>query len=158
VAWAVEKRKVVNDGDLRKLFSRLAHGSDSAYCRYMDNLTCSNKSGEGWRAYFSKELEKLDGLPAGVDSWRAHKPPAGAFKMARAIVDAVTRAEMPLPFVAAGSDGSIEVKWRRNPKRELSCFIEPATTMVLLVRDGQTFERDLDEPSRINEYINGLFD
>ena len=107
---------------------------------------------------FSRELNKLHALPLGTDSWRAHQPPPAVFKMAQTIVDAITWQEMPLPCVAAGSDGSIEVMWRQNPRRELSCFVEPDVAIVMLVRDGKIYEQNLDEPSRINEYVKGLFD
>ncbi len=118
----------------------------------------SHQSRDAWRLHFSREIEKLHALPAGTDSYRAHEPKEGVFEKACVIVDAISRRDMPLPLVAAGSDGSIEVTWRRNKARELSCFIEPDVAVALLVRDGKTFEKSLDQPDQINEYVSGLFD
>ncbi len=111
-----------------------------------------------WRAHFREQIEKLRGFPQGTDSWRAHQPTASVFLLAQKIVNAIARNEMPLPFVAAGADGSIEVTWRRGHERELSCFIEPDAVNVVLIRDGECYESGLEQPGRINEYVSRLFD
>lgn len=79
--------------------------------------------------------------------------------MAKALIEAIPRPDMPLPIVAAGSDGSIEIVWRRNPQRELSCFIESDDMIALLSRDGRVFEKSLgNNPPLINTYVRELFD
>jgi hypothetical protein len=134
----------------------------------MSSKAQSGVSAANWREYFREQVAKLhefpeqvaklQGFPTVTDHFSAHRPSEDVFKIAQKIVDVISREDMPLPLVGAGSDGSIEVTWRRNPGRELSCFIEPRIVMVLLVRDGEVYEGGFEEPSQINQYVIKLFE
>lgn len=69
--------------------------------------------------------------------------------------------DLPIPMVAAGADGSIQIKWRRGGK-EFSLFIEPDRSIeYLYVRDGRTFDGDIsaDRTARVlNDYLKQLAD
>jgi hypothetical protein len=115
-------------------------------------------SDPGWRSHFLAALSELQTLPENHDNWGAHAPLAETIARAKDLAEHVLREDMPIPFVAAGSDGSIEVTWRRSSTRELSCFVEPDASTVLLVRDGKMQECPLERPAQINDYVVSLFE
>jgi hypothetical protein len=126
----------------------------------MSNAFVTEKDGVWpWRGYFNEHLEKLKDLPPGADSWSPHRPPADVLETAYRIAQMITRQEMPLPIIAAGSDGSVQVKWR-NAKRELSFFIEPDrdhTVEYLLIEPDNIREGELPDLSKVPEFVDWLF-
>ena len=71
----------------------------------------------------------------------------------------ITRQEMPLPFIAAGSNGSVQVKWR-HAKRELSFFIEPDkdhTVEFLQIEPDHARDGELSDLSEVPEFVDWLF-
>jgi hypothetical protein len=111
-----------------------------------------------WRENYRGSLLDLLNLPEGINSWSASRPTAQTIESALALGEAISRPDMPIPSVAAGSDGSIEVTWRRNPDTELSCFVEPAGITVLLMRDGKMKESGLFETREIAQFVREFFE
>jgi hypothetical protein len=116
-------------------------------------------SRRSWRAHLFEALSELNQLPSGQDSWEPHRPLHDTFQKAHALAETIQRHDLPLPLVAAGSDGSIQIKWRRE-RRELSFFINPdAPTQYLFVKNSDPFvEGEVSQLSQINKFVNWLFD
>jgi hypothetical protein len=117
------------------------------------------ESGEGWRSSIGQKLENLRALPEGSDKWSAHRPTDRTLKTAQFIVAHISREDMPVPFVAAGSDGTIQMKWCHASDRELSFFVEAdAVIEFLLVRNGEVYDGEIQEMGQINRYVNLFLD
>jgi hypothetical protein len=75
------------------------------------------------------------------------------------IAASISRDDMPVPVVAAGSDGSIQVKWRNGAQRELSFFFNPdQTAEFVLIKNTEVKEGELERPNQANEIANQLLD
>jgi len=126
----------------------------------MSNGFVFDKSGAGrWRGYFNEHLERLKDLPPGKDSWGPHRPDAAVLETAHQIAQMIRRQDMPLPIIAAGSDGSVQVKWR-NATRELSFFIEPDehhTVEFLLIDPDHTRDGELSDLNEVPGFVDWLF-
>lgn len=117
------------------------------------------RDGEGWRSSLGQKLENLRALPEGSDKWSAHRPTDRTLKTASFIVAHISREDMPVPLVAAGSDGTIQMKWHRTSDRELSFFVEADTAIeFLLVRNGQVYDGEIQEMGQVNRYVNLFLD
>jgi len=86
------------------------------------SIPLSDRGAASWREYFLSELDKLERLPEGTDSFTPHRPRPEVLNFARQIADSLTRDDLLLPLLAAGSDGSLQIKWQKD-SRELSFFI-----------------------------------
>jgi hypothetical protein len=103
--------------------------------------------------YFLSELDKLEQLPEGTDSFTPHRPRSEVLKFARQIADSLKREDLLLPLVAAGSDGSLQIKWQKNA-RELSFFISSnGVEFVRISSSGEIEEGPLREPAQANELV-----
>jgi len=75
------------------------------------------------------------------------------------IAASISRDDMPTPVVAAGSDGSIQVKWRNGAQRELSFFFNSdQTAEFVLIKNAEVKEGELERPNQANEIANQLLD
>jgi len=84
------------------------------------------------------------------------------------IAASISRDDMPAPVVAAGSDGSIQVKWRNGAQRELSFFFNSDQTaefvliknadVFVLIKNADVKEGELERPNQANEIANQLLD
>lgn len=113
--------------------------------------------GGGWRTYFETQLAKLQKeLPSGSDSWSPHSPPENVVRVAREIVSHIERDDLPLPLMIPGSDGSLQIKWRRI--RELSFFVFPdaAPEFLQVFPDGQIAQGMLTNDQQAPSLINWL--
>ncbi len=62
-------------------------------------------------------------------------------------------------MVAAGADGSIQIKWHRSKRQEFSLFIEPnAVLEFLFVDNDRVFDGEIRDTSTINDYLNRLIE
>lgn len=106
-----------------------------------------------WRQYFPTELDKLGRLPEGTDSFSPHRPHSEVLNVARQIADSLERDDLLLPLVAAGSDGSLQIKWQKD-SRELSFFISSdGVEFVRVSAVGEIEEGPLGEPAQANELV-----
>lgn len=111
----------------------------------------------GWRAYFLGELNRLQReLPESRDRWAPHIPNRRVVAIAHQILNAVKRDDLPLPLLVAGSDGSIQIRWRRH--RELSIFVRPddAVEFLEVYPDGGMQEGLLKDPTEVPPLIDWL--
>jgi hypothetical protein len=121
----------------------------------MSNPTSGVKSGgEGWRLYFSNELERLCSLVPDEAGYGPRPPTPKIVNRAQEVTSAINREDLPLPFVVPGADGSIQLKWRKSSK-ELSFFVLPDSLEYLVVDSDAVREGDL-EPARVNELVDWL--
>jgi hypothetical protein len=121
----------------------------------MSNLTFSTKGGgEGWRSYFSVELERLCSLVPDEAGYGPQPPTPKIVDQAQKVTSAIQRDDLPLPFVVPGADGSIQLKWRKA-SRELSFFVFPDSIEYLTVDSNVVREGDL-KPSQVNEFVDWL--
>lgn len=112
-----------------------------------------------WRTRLNTELTKLQLLPENADNFSARRPSVDLVARAAAIVASISRDDMPMPVVAAGSDGSIQVKWRRGAHRELSFFFNPdKTAEFVLIKNEEVKDGELKQPNQANEIANQLLD
>ncbi len=96
--------------------------------------------------------------PKASARYGAAKPKARTIATVVAIGDKITRHDMPIPIVAAGSDGSIAViTATTSPQRELSCFVEADGITILLVRNGEMHENVISTPAEIEPFVRELF-
>ena len=117
--------------------------------------------GGGWRAHFQAELNKLRReFPEGQDSWMPHAPGTRVAAIANTYVDAVERDDLPLPLLAAGSDGSLQIRWRyrkNSTTKELSIFVHPYVVEFLQIDPGgEMREGALTSPEQISPLIDWL--
>ncbi|MGH7812527.1 MAG: hypothetical protein ACREQI_00790 [Candidatus Binataceae bacterium] len=101
-----------------------------------------------WLAYFQAELDKLQrSLPEGADSFSPRRPTKQILDVAQQIADSLKQEALPLPLVVAGSDGSLEIRWRLK-LRELSFFVSPQAVEFLQVQGkGPIEEGTLKDPT-----------
>jgi hypothetical protein len=112
-----------------------------------------------WRFRLNTELRKLQLLPDEADNFSARRPSPDLVMRAADLVGSISRDDMPMPVVAAGSDGSIQVKWRKGARRELSFFFNPDnTTEFVLIKNEQVRDGELRQPNQANEIANQLLD
>ncbi len=113
-----------------------------------------------WRVGLRRELEKLQHLPLeAADNFSAHRPSVTLMHRAAEIAASISRDDMPTPVVAAGSDGSIHVKWRNGAQRELSFFFNSdQTAEFVLIKNAEVKEGELERPNQANEIANQLLD
>lgn len=157
--WTVEKVERGGAGVWQNFSPYLAIRRFCSYCQGVKDLPYSPKNEEGWRRYFDHKLEGLWALPEGSDNWSAHKPSARTMKAAQVVAANISRDDMPVPLIAAGSDGTIQMKWRRASERELSFFVEAdAAIEYLLVRNGKVYDGEIEELGQINRYVNLFLD
>jgi hypothetical protein len=88
-----------------------------------------------WRVDFERALAVLKELPVGADSWTAHQPSSAMIAIALEIAANITK-DLPHPLVAAGTDGTIQIKWQKSDL-ETSIFIYPDCTLEYLLRNFQ---------------------
>ena len=127
----------------------------SANLRYMGrrSIPIRNSNAGSWREHLLSELDKLEQLPAGTDNFSPHRPRSEVLNFARQIADSLKREDLLLPLLAAGSDGSLQIKWQKD-SRELSFFISPAgAEFVRVSSSGEIEEGPLREPAQANELI-----
>ena len=109
-----------------------------------------------WRAHFRKELDKLEQeLPSGTDSWHPHRPAHEFVDKANKVVASIKRHDLPNPYVLAGSDGSLQLKWRKSDK-ELSFFISDEGLSYLAVESNIPKDGFLEHPEQANEFVEWL--
>jgi len=77
-----------------------------------------------WRFRLDMELKKLQLLPDEADNFSARRPSPDLVMRAADIVGSISRDDMPIPVVAAGSDGSIQVKWRKGGASRTVIFLQ----------------------------------
>src|SRR5271166_3337613 len=98
------------------------------------------QKGRPWRETLDDKFADLKKLPAGSDSWTAHRPAHHVVETARLAAEKfVASAPRPLPdpFVAASSEGGLQLKWVIKGG-EYSLFIYPDESIeFLFVRDHQ---------------------
>jgi hypothetical protein len=115
-----------------------------------------NREAGSWRESFLSELDKLEQLPEGTDSFTPHRPRSEVLKFARQIADSLKRDDMLLPLVAAGSDGSLQIKWQKD-SCELSFFISAdGAEFVRVSSSGEIEEGQLREPAQANEFVTWM--
>lgn len=109
-----------------------------------------------WRIHFMTELERLRrDLPEGSDSWRPHRPGSKVIEIAQKIVGSVQREDLPLPLLVAGSDGSLQIKWRFA--KELSFFVSSdAVEFLQVYPQGSMEEGSLKNPEQVRELVDWL--
>lgn len=113
------------------------------------------KDREAWRSSLEQQLKKLQKLPDGSDSWGPHRPPASVISTAEKVAGNITVENVPLPIVAATSEGGIQVKISRS-EREFSFFVYPDQSVeFLFVPNGDSSERRSGELKDFRE-INAL--
>jgi hypothetical protein len=90
---------------------------------------------ERWRIFIEEKLAHLQAtLPAGSDSWTAHRPANDVVKTAKEVAERfVTSVHNPLPnpSIAATSEGGIQLKWSTDG-REFSLFVYPDRSIEYL--------------------------
>lgn len=110
-----------------------------------------------WRAHFHTEVARLRReLPPGADSWEPHRPKDEVVNIAEKIVGDIRRDDLPRPFVVPGSEGSLQIKWRTSPSKELSLFISPASVEFLQVDADRMSEGDLKDSKSLLLLIDWL--
>jgi hypothetical protein len=82
------------------------------------------------------------------ENWKAAQPSAEALRSAFAFVESIDQRDIPLPFIAPGSRGSVQFEWRVG-NRELD---------VRFAKDGSAiFCRMIDEAPMEDERPLGTF-
>jgi hypothetical protein len=105
-----------------------------------------------WQRELESALSKLRELPEGSDSWGPHCPSEQMIEAARIIIGNITK-DLPCPIVAAGSDGTIQMKWRKSDF-EISFFVYPDGTLEYLSRSNYSGRRSGDlSLSAVNELL-----
>jgi len=123
----------------------------------MASLTLPRHRNDGdWRAYFQSQLAKLQReLPEGADSFAPHRPTSHIVTLANQVANSLKRDDLPLPLIIAGSDGSLQIKWRKN--RELSFFVSPEAVEFLRVDPKNGMEEgSVKNPAHASELIDWL--
>ena len=113
------------------------------------------KNRDVWRSSFEQQLKKLQELPDGSDSWTPHKPSAGVINTAEKIATNITVENVPIPIVAATSEGGIQVKITRS-EREFSYFVYPDQSVEFLFANGDPSGRrsgELKDFRKINALV-----
>lgn len=85
-----------------------------------------------WRERLQQQLQKLEQLPPGSDSWSPHRPKAEILTAARQISEDVGRCGQFVSIIAATSEGGIQLKWQ-DLEKELSLLIYPDQTVEYLI-------------------------
>ncbi len=83
-----------------------------------------------WSGDLDRALARLRALPDGTDSWSAHRPSDDMIETVRAIFKKINK-DVPFPIIAAGTNGTIQIKWQK-PDVETSFFIYPDGTLEYL--------------------------
>jgi hypothetical protein len=134
----------------------------------LNNLGGGSGSG-GWRSYFYDELERLCSLIPDAGGYGPKRPTQEIVQLARKVVSDIARDDLPRPLVIPGSDGSIQMKWRKSA-RELSFFVFSSSIEYLTVEShtvnvlpagitdaARTVnEGDLKNPAQLNEFVDWL--
>jgi hypothetical protein len=108
------------------------------------SVLLSDRGNAGWREYFLSELDKLELLREGSDSFSPRRPNSEVLNFARQIADSLKYDDLLLPLVAAGSDGSVQIKWQKD-SRELSFFISSdGAEFARVSSDGEIEEGPLN--------------
>lgn len=115
------------------------------------SIPIRNGNAGTWRDYFLSELSKLEQVPQGTDSLSPHRPRSEVLNVARQIADSLVRDDLLLPLVAAGSDGSLQIKWQKD-SRKLSFFISfDGVEFVCISLEIE--EGPLGQPAQANELV-----
>jgi hypothetical protein len=105
-----------------------------------------------WQCELVNALSKLRELPEGSDSWSPHCPSEPMIQAAWAIIGKITK-DLPSPTVAAGSDGTIQIKWRKSDF-EISFFVYPDGTLEYLSRSNYSGRKSGDlSLSAVNDLL-----
>ena len=113
------------------------------------------KNREAWRSSLEQQLKTLQKLPDGSDNWSPHRPPASVISTAEKVASNITAENVPLPIVAATSEGGIQVKISKS-EREFSYFVYPDQSVeFLFVPNGDPSGRRSGELKDFRE-INTL--
>ena len=98
------------------------------------------RQGRPWLEILDDKFADLQKLPDGVDSWTAHRPAHHVVETARLAAEkfvAIAPKPLPNPFVAASSEGGLQLKWVVEGE-EYSLFIYPDQSIeFLFIRDHQ---------------------
>ncbi len=98
------------------------------------------------------DLSRLRSLPEGSDSWSAHRPSEEMIEMARMLASRINQSK-PAPAVAAGTNGTIQMRWHR-PGAEVSFFVYPDRTIEYLYSgEGRGRKSGVLTPDLINELL-----
>jgi hypothetical protein len=93
-----------------------------------------------WRAFITERLASLQiNLPSGSDSWTAHGPANDVVKVATEAAEKFVTSVpslLPNPFIAATSEGGVQVKWV-TIRCEFSLFVYPDQSIEYFWRNGR---------------------
>lgn len=119
----------------------------------MSSLPDRDRGGDdGWRRNLEQKLESLKALPSGSDSWTPHRPSDEMIALARTVIAKIGR-DLPSPIVAAASNGTIQLKWRKTDL-EISFFIYPDNTLEYLYRSNYSGRKSGDlNLSAVNDLL-----
>ena len=116
------------------------------------SIPLSDRGASSWREYFLSELDKLELLPDGTDSFSPHRPSSEVLNFARQIASSLECDDLLLPVLAAGSDGSLQIKWQKD-SRELSFFISSDGVEFVRVAPGGEIEEGPLRLAQANDLV-----
>jgi hypothetical protein len=105
-----------------------------------------------WRAEFLHALMELTELPDDSDNWKPHRPSSEMIMLAHKLADSIHK-DVPLPMIAAGTDGTIQIKWQK-PDLEASIFVYRDGTLEYLSLSSQDRKSGDFQLSEINDLLS----